>query len=645
MAGSHLGWRWLLQPVPDQTYIRYPSAVSLLLLGLAMASLGRRRRTAVLAALAAVPPLAVLLGEPGVIGTFLRAFAPGGWTASGMALNTAVALFVACLAVELLVVNTRFSRAVSAVAATLMVVIGATAVLGFATGLEAAYDWRLISPMAPTTSVAVLLIAVGLLAWIVATDREQATYAAWLPWAFGLSATFGALILWRALAVAQTLDAAYGPVLALNLVAGLMVAVLLAVAVWLSQLSSRHALEARRAEEAMREMALRLQLAVAASGTGLWNWDLKSNEVYFSPEWKQQLGYADHELANRYEEAESRLHPDDRGRALETTRRTIDQRISDYSSEFRMRHRDGTYRSILSRGRLLFAADGTPIRLTGCHVDLTDVRKATDALVAANATLEEQAIRLRRKNEENEAFVYSVSHDLRAPLVNMQGFARELALSCDELKRMLGPGGAVFDAARMRTVLEEDIPGALVYITASTTRFERLINGLLALSRSGRQEFRRQALDMNAIAHDVVNSLRSQAVEKGAEIDVGDLPAAIGDADAVPQVLANLVGNSLKYLDPKRGGRIVVAGERTNGRSHYWVRDNGVGIPPGVEGRLFQAFQRFHPTMAEGDGMGLAIVKRVVERLNGAIWTDAAPGGGTVMHFTLPAAESRQADG
>jgi signal transduction histidine kinase len=249
---------------------------------------------------------------------------------------------------------------------------------------------------------------------------------------------------------------------------------------------------------------------------------------------------------------------------------------------------------------------------------------------------------LARKNEEVEAFVYIVSHDLRAPLVNLQGFSRELQLSCQELAENLLPIlSASPEREKVESILGEDIPGSLRYISASTTKFERLIDALLELSRCGRHVYRCEELDLVALAHATLDSMQSSVAASGAQISVAPMPKAHGDATAVGQVLSNLIGNSVKYLQPGRPGLIEIGGHLEPSTSlqttaHYWVRDNGAGLPASAKPRLFRVFQRFHPQLAAGDGIGLAMVKKIVERHGGTIWAEGEEGVGTTFHFTLP---------
>ncbi len=286
--------------------------------------------------------------------------------------------------------------------------------------------------------------------------------------------------------------------------------------------------------------------------------------------------------------------------------------------------------------------DGQRSFVLASVIDITERKRAQAALSDVHRLLElrvrelsDANRELAKKNEEVEAFVYIVSHDLRAPLVNLQGFSKELEMSCEELRQcLLAP--EPLNEGRFRTILDEDIPSSLRYISGSATKFQRLIEALLQLSRYGRQQYRSEELDLSSLVQTTLDSMRVSIAASGAHVSAGPIPPAFGDATAIGQVFSNLIGNSLKYLQPGRPGLIEIGGEIENGFAHCWVRDNGAGFPPSAKPRLFQVFQRFHPDLAPGDGMGLAIVRRIVEHHGGKVWAESEEHVGTTFHFTLP---------
>jgi len=251
--------------------------------------------------------------------------------------------------------------------------------------------------------------------------------------------------------------------------------------------------------------------------------------------------------------------------------------------------------------------------------------------------LESTVMELRHKNEEVEAFVYIVSHDLRAPLVNLMGFARELDGSSARLKKLLEQIALPEPPSQeILEILETDLPSAVHFISQSSLKFERLIDALLSLSRHGRQIYRIEKVDVEELVNNAVTTFQQSISEAGAQVEVGRVPAVEADLTALGQVFSNLIGNSLKYRSPERPLKVKIGGREEGGMVRYWVSDNGLGIPKSGKDRLFQVFQRFHPQQAQGDGMGLAIVHRIVERHGGRIWAESEEGKGTTFCFTLP---------
>jgi signal transduction histidine kinase len=247
------------------------------------------------------------------------------------------------------------------------------------------------------------------------------------------------------------------------------------------------------------------------------------------------------------------------------------------------------------------------------------------------ATLDE----LRRKNTEVEAFVYIVSHDLRAPLVNLQGFVRELDESCARLKALAA--SEEMHNKEIAEVLDGEVAGALRFISASSAKFDRLIKALLNLSRQGRQTYKWTLVDVQELVAGTVASLQQLLDESGASLRVGLLPPAFADENSLSQIFSNLITNAVKYREPERPLEIEVGGETECEFVRYWVRDNGLGLPGASKDRVFQAFQRFHPQRAEGDGMGLALVHRIAERHGGKAWVESQEGVGSAFYFSVPA--------
>jgi signal transduction histidine kinase len=271
-----------------------------------------------------------------------------------------------------------------------------------------------------------------------------------------------------------------------------------------------------------------------------------------------------------------------------------------------------------------------------------ELADANDALKRLNHELARRGQELAAKNEEVESFVYVVSHDLRAPLVNLRGFSEELRSSCGELQKKLGTSMPKDVAEEVQKILNYGIGESLHYVTTSSSKLQRLIDSLLVLSRTGRDEYELELLQVHRLVTSTLDVLRGSIAQSGARIQIGELPDVHGDLTAVGQVFTNLICNAIKYGQPGRPAEIEIAGEEQSDMCHFWVRDNGAGLSASAQQRVFQVFQRFHPELASGEGMGLAIVKRAVERHGGKVWVESQEGVGSTFHITLPNARGRR---
>lgn len=267
---------------------------------------------------------------------------------------------------------------------------------------------------------------------------------------------------------------------------------------------------------------------------------------------------------------------------------------------------------------------------------------------------------LRQETQDNEMFIYSVSHDLRSPLVNLQGFSKELDVSCANLRKQVDAAGLPAPEHRaMTVVLDNDVDESLQFLRHAVTRAAAIIDALLRISRAGRLEYRWQRVNVARVVERVLGGLSAPLVG-AARIDVGELPSAWGDPGALEQIFGSLIDNALRHLDPARPGRVEIGAvaaheppaeaakaalpgaagsaekaptERTR---TYYVRDNGVGIHEAYLPKLFRAFQRLHGGESAGQGTGLALARRVVERHGGRIWVESVEGAGSTFFVALP---------
>jgi PAS domain S-box-containing protein len=241
--------------------------------------------------------------------------------------------------------------------------------------------------------------------------------------------------------------------------------------------------------------------------------------------------------------------------------------------------------------------------------DITERQRVERALQAKNAELE-AAI------SELEAFSYSISHDLRAPVRAMAGFARIVA---EDYGAQLPPEG--------RRQLER--------IAGNATQMGELIDGLLAFSRASRQAIKRRSVSPTAVVKQVVEELQAAQTDRRVQLSVADLPPCQADVTLIRQVYANLLSNAFKYTRRKHPA-VIEVGWTNEPEGAYFVKDNGAGFDMDYAGKLFGVFQRLHRAEEfEGTGVGLAIVQRIIHRHGGKVWVKAEPGKGATFYFTV----------
>ena len=381
------------------------------------------------------------------------------------------------------------------------------------------------------------------------------------------------------------------------------------------ELALRQQAEARATDSEQRyaETQQRLELAVRGSRVGLWDWNIRTNVVYLSPEWKGHLGYDDTELLSTFDAWESRLHPDDRQRALQIIKACLESRSHDYESEYRLQHRDGSYRWILARGVLNLDPSGEPQRLLGCHIDITERKSDEEAILTAKEAAE-------TANQAKDRFLASFSHELRTPLTPVLA-----ALSSLDGDPSL-PVGIARDIAMMRRNVEME--ARLIDDLLDLTRIARK-NIQLEMAFADAHQLLRHAVDIchdGIVARRLVMSLQLQAKYHHVHADSARLE----------QVFWNVIRNAVKFT-PKGGAVTVRSSNDAGGNLRVEIVDTGVGIAPESLPLLFDAFQVPgvpHHGASGGLGLGLAISKSLVE-LHGGTMLAASEGIGKGATITV----------
>jgi signal transduction histidine kinase len=266
-------------------------------------------------------------------------------------------------------------------------------------------------------------------------------------------------------------------------------------------------------------------------------------------------------------------------------------------------------------------------------------------LAQANETLEETVIArtegLQRANDELQAYAYIVSHDLRAPLVNIMGFTEELDRAGQVFKTYMAKTGtntATLEGKAAIDAVETDIPEALGFIRSSMRRMDNLINQILIMARAGNRELRREPIKLSELFEETLATLRHRLDEAQIEVNIeGILPTVQSDRLALQQIVGNLLDNAIKYMDPSRRGTITIKGKRHGMFVTIEIGDNGRGISAGDQERIFELFRRSGRQDMPGDGVGLAHVRALARRLGGDVTVRSELGEGTTFDVRMGA--------
>lgn len=369
-----------------------------------------------------------------------------------------------------------------------------------------------------------------------------------------------------------------------------------------------------------REWKNRYEAVVRASGHLLYDWNPHTNEMLFGGDIERTLGYALSEMTGGLRQWEKLVHPEDLPAFQAECQRVVTSKRP-FKLVYRVLHRDG--------GELVFQDNGYPLihpaghvtSIVGLRMDITSRKRDEEKIRLMNSELEQRVLErtaeLQFANKEMEAFCYSISHDLRAPLRSIRGYS-DIVLQ--EYGDKLDPRGQEY----------------LQKACDSASRMNQLLDDLLRLSVISRGELQSEETDLGELARQIISGLKSSEPDRAVKFTVGGRLMASGDVRLLQIALANLLNNAWKFTGRKAKGIIEFGSEDQDGQRVFFVRDNGEGFDMEWKHRLFGVFERLHSAKDfPGTGIGLAIVQRVIQRHGGRVWAEGKRLEGATFYFTL----------
>ena len=370
--------------------------------------------------------------------------------------------------------------------------------------------------------------------------------------------------------------------------------------------------ERKQAESVIKDNEKRFRELIESLPQLFWTTRVDGPCDYLSKQWVEYTGVPEAEqLGYRWLE---QLHPDDRDRIVSEWMEKVKTGES-FDVEFRIRRNDGVYHWFKTTAVPMHDPEGNIIKWFGSNTDFDEIKKAEEQLINFSKELEQK---VEERTKELEAFSYSVSHDLRAPLRHVSGYVELLN-------------------KHFHKELSEKGQHYLNSIADSVHIMGKLIDDLLRFSRTGRVEMVRSIIDMNGIIHEVKDTISRDNSSRNIEWKIGEVPSVYGDGSMLQLVWANLLNNAVKFTNTRKIATIEIGVIEEKKEWIFFVKDNGVGFDMQYAHKLFGVFQRLHPTEEyEGTGIGLANVRRIISRHGGRTWAEAEPDKGATFNFSIP---------
>ncbi|MGD0965897.1 MAG: PAS domain S-box protein [Candidatus Acidiferrales bacterium] len=365
----------------------------------------------------------------------------------------------------------------------------------------------------------------------------------------------------------------------------------------------------KKAEEDLRDSEEMVRMAVEAAEMGTWFWNVQRDEISWSDKFGALFGLTSNAKLT-YKLIIQVIHQDDRQRLDQSVQNTLNLGVP-YDIEYRVVWPDSSVHWIAAKGRAYRSAQGVAEHMQGIVMDITERKTSEERLVKMMGEL-------KRSNDDLQQFAYVASHDLQEPLRMVASYTQLLA-------------------RRYKGRLDSDADEFIAYAVDGSNRMQVLIRDLLAYSRAGTNGKALREVASESALKEALANLRATIEDSGADVTYDPLPTVTTDSVQLAQVFQNLVGNAIKYRRAELPHVHVSAAKNGGDEWIFSVRDNGLGIDSQYFERIFVLFQRLHGREEfEGTGIGLAICRKILQRLGGRIWVESQPEKGSTFYFALP---------
>lgn len=375
----------------------------------------------------------------------------------------------------------------------------------------------------------------------------------------------------------------------------------------------------KQSEEKIKQSNERFEKVSEATNDAIWDWDIKNNKVYLGKGYKNLFGYDIIPDDNSVEQWAAKIHPNE----IDSVNKSLNQalknhRIKNWDKEYRYLKKDGTYAYVIDKGVIIRDNTGNAIRMVGAMNDISYRKETEESLKKLNFELERHSRELEISNKELEQFAYVASHDLQEPLRMVSGFMTQLE-------------------KKYSSQLDDKAKQYIHFAVDGAHRMRQIILDLLEFSRAGRKDHKQSYIQITELINDIKNLYSKTIEEKKAKIEFIGENEIYHYKTPITQILSNLISNSLKYSKEYETPHIKISHRKENGQYLFSVSDNGIGFSSEFYDKIFIIFQRLHNKDAyEGTGMGLAIVKKIIESFNGKIRVESSPNKGSTFYFSLP---------